>query len=90
MVVFFFVWFVFVGDKLLAAGAFLLQSYAISLGSVTVVNALQGTQYVVLLLIAAAVSVRWPQLFHEEFSRVAWWRKIGGVVLVSLGVALLV
>jgi hypothetical protein len=80
----------FFANKALAAGAFLLQSYAISLGSVTVVNALQGTQYVALLLIAAAVSARWPQLFREEFSRVALWRKVGGVVLVSAGIALLV
>ena len=80
----------FVANKALAAGAFILLNYAISLGSVTVVNALQGTQYVWLLLLAAAVSAGWPKLFREELSRVAVWQKVAGVVLVSLGVALLV
>lgn len=81
---------VFVGNKILAAGAFILLHYAISLGSVTVVNALQGTQYVILLLLATVVSVWWPRLFREEVSRVAVWQKISGIGLVSLGVALLV
>lgn len=81
---------VFIGNKTLAAGAFILLNYAISLGSVTVVNALQGTQYVWLLLLAAAVSVWWPKLFREELSRVAVWQKVGGVVLVSVGLVLLV
>ncbi|MFH1354383.1 MAG: EamA family transporter [bacterium] len=81
---------VFVANKALAAGAFILLNYAISLGSVTVANALQGTQYVFLLLLAAVISVWWPRLFKEEISQVAVWQKIGGIVLVSLGVALLV
>lgn len=81
---------VFVANKVLAAGAFLLQSYALSLGSVTVVNSLQGTQYVFLLILAVAVSSWFPKLFREEFSRVAWGQKIAGIVLISLGVTLLV
>jgi drug/metabolite transporter (DMT)-like permease len=80
---------VFVANKILAAAAFLLQSYAISLGSVTIVNALQGTQYVALLLLAATVSVWWPWLYREEFSRVALWQKVSGIALVSGGITLL-
>lgn len=81
---------VFMANKALAAGAFILLNYAISLGSVTVANALQGTQYVFLLLLATAVSVGWPKLFREELSRMAVWQKVSGIVLVSLGVVLLV
>lgn len=81
---------VFIANKTLAAGAFILLNWAISLGSVTVANALQGTQYMFLLLLAAAVSVWWPKLFREELSRVAVWQKVGGIGLISLGVALLV
>lgn len=81
---------VFVGNKVLAAGAFLLQSYAISLGSVTVVNALQGTQYVFLLILAAAVSVWWPGFFKEEMGRVVLGQKAIGIALVGCGLALLV
>lgn len=81
---------VFVGNKLLAAGAFMLLSYAISLGSVSVVNALQGTQYVFLLAMAWAIS-RWrPKIFKEEMTRMALWQKFSGTVLVVVGLGLLV
>ena len=59
---------VFTLNKILAASAFLLQSYAISLGSVTAVNALQGTQYVFLLGLTAVVSLWFPKLFHEYYA----------------------
>jgi len=81
---------VFVANKVLAAGAFMLQNYAISLGSVTVVNALQGTQYIFLLLLAAAVSIWWPKLFQEELKRVAVGQKIVGIALISLGLIFLI
>ncbi len=80
----------FVSNKVLAAGAFLLQSYAISLGSVTVVNALQGTQYLFVLLLAAAVSQFLPNLFKEELHRVALTQKLAGIAAVAVGLVLLV
>lgn len=79
----------FVGNKTLAAGAFLLQNYAISLGSVTVVNALQGTQYFFVLLLAVMISRWWPKLFEEELRRVTMAQKVAGITLVSIGLALL-
>lgn len=80
----------FIGNKTLAAGAFLLQTYAISLGSVSVVNALQGVQYAFVLVLAILVSLFFPKLFREEIGRGAVVQKIAGIVLVSFGVALLV
>ena len=80
----------FFGSKLLAAGALILQNYAISLGSVTVVNALQGTQYLVLLILAVAVTRFAPRLFREELSRVSLWQKVSGILLIGLGLVLLV
>ncbi|MAF81111.1 hypothetical protein CL628_03820 [bacterium] len=79
----------FIGNKALGAGTVLLQNYAISLGSVTVVNALQGTQYLVLLVLAIAVSRWWPHLWAEELKRVALWQKLSGIILVSSGLALI-
>jgi len=72
----------FVGGQLAGATAGLLNSYAITLASVTLVNALQGVQYVFLLIMAALVSFRWPQLFHDEFSPAVAGRKIGGTLLI--------
>lgn len=80
----------FVVSKLLAAGALLLQNWAIDLASVTRVNALQGTQYIAVLALAALVSVRWPRIFREELTSRALWQKAGGILLVSGGLGMLV
>ena len=81
---------VFLCNKSLAAGAFLLQTYAISLGSVSVVNALQGVQYAFVLVLALIVSLFFPKIFKEEVGTGPVMQKIAGIVLVSFGVALLV
>ncbi len=80
----------FICNKSLAAGAFLLQTYAISLGSVSVVNALQGVQYAFVLILAVLVSLFVPALFTEEMGRGAVAQKIIGIGLVSWGIGLLV
>lgn len=80
----------FVVSKLLGAGALLLQNWAIDLASVTRVNALQGTQYIAVLALAAFVSVRWPRVFREELASRALWQKVGGILLVSGGLGMLV
>jgi drug/metabolite transporter (DMT)-like permease len=80
----------FVGNKGLAAAAFMLQSYAIRLGSVSVVNALQGVQYLVLLVLVTGASLKWPKTYEEELSRVSLAQKFAGITVVSLGLALLV
>ncbi|HSX24766.1 MAG TPA: hypothetical protein VLG69_02265, partial [Candidatus Andersenbacteria bacterium] len=80
----------FICNKTLAAGAFLLQTYAISIGSVSVVNALQGVQYAFVLVLAVIVSLFFPKLFREEVQQGALVQKLAGIILVSFGVALLV
>ncbi len=80
----------FIGNKGLAAGAFMLQSYAIRLGSVSIVNALQGVQYLALLVLAAIASLRWPKIYQEELSRVSLVQKMSGIIVISLGMAMLV
>ena len=80
----------FVGSKVLAAVALILQNYAISLGSVSVVNALQGTQYAFLLVLAFIISHQFPKLFREEVGRVALGQKIAGIAVIGLGLVLLV
>ena len=79
----------FIGGQLSGAVAGLINSYAISLASVTLVNALQGVQYVFLLGMAALVSFRFPQLFRDEFSGSVLWRKVIGTVALVLGLWLL-
>lgn len=78
----------FFGSKVLGTAMFILQNYAIDLGSVTVVNALQGTQYAFVLVLAAIMSRTFPKLFREELHRVALMQKIFGIIFISLGLVL--
>ncbi|MDA1169470.1 MAG: EamA family transporter [bacterium] len=79
----------FIFNKALAAGAFLLQTYAISLGSVSVVNALQGVQFAVVFLFSALFTVMLPNLFHEDMRQKVVVQKITGIILLSIGITLI-
>lgn len=81
--------FAMLGGQALAAAGGLMNSFAITMASVTLVNALQGIQYVFLLALAALVSFKFPQFFRDEFSFAAVLRKASGTVLIVLGLALL-
>ncbi|MBU1038720.1 DMT family transporter [Patescibacteria group bacterium] len=81
--------FAFIGGQASGALSGLLTSYAISLASVTLVNALQGVQYVFLLIMALVVSFKYPQLFKDEFGGQTAVRKIIGTFAVVVGLWLL-
>lgn len=74
-----------------AAGALsgIIVSYAISLTSVSLVNALQGVQYVFLLILAFTLSRFHPKWMKEEFSRDVVWHKIQAIILIIAGLWLL-
>jgi drug/metabolite transporter (DMT)-like permease len=80
----------FLTVRLLAAAAFILLNYAISQGSVAMVNALQGSQYLFLIVIVAAISWRHPKMLDEELGRGILVQKMIGVGLVSMGLWMLV
>lgn len=80
---------VFIAGQASGALSGLLISYAITLTSVTLVNALQGLQYVFLLIMSVVISSHWPQFFHDEFSGRVLWRKLFGVVAIGAGLWLL-
>lgn len=72
-------------NQLIGSIGFILQSYAIFLGSVALVNALQGVQYAFLLIISAGLALLSPKLLKETFS----WRVISqksiAVIFIALG-----
>ena len=79
----------FFSGQIIGAGAGILQSFAISLGSVTVVNALQGTQFGFLIVITAVLS-RWhSNILKEDFSKSAVVKKVGAIILIGLGLILI-
>ncbi len=75
-----------------AAGAlgFILVSYAISLASVTLVNAMQGLQYVFLLIMVLILAKWHPKVLSENLRGRVLAQKIIAIVLVGVGLALLI
>ncbi len=63
----------------------LLQNYAISIGSVVIVNALQGVQFAFLLILSVFLSEFYPHIIKEEINRSILIQKIAGIVLISVG-----
>ncbi|MEJ0021995.1 MAG: GRP family sugar transporter [Candidatus Doudnabacteria bacterium] len=66
-----------------------LQNYAVSLGSVSVVNALQGTQFAFLLGLTSFLSVYFPKVLKEKISYGTITLKLGAIALISFGLFLI-
>lgn len=67
-----------------------LQNYAVSLGSVVVVNAMQGAQFVFLLVITTLLSIYYPKVLKEKISFEIVSLKIIAMILIASGLGLLV
>jgi len=68
---------------------FVLQNYAIFLGSVVLVNALQGTQYAFILILSTILAVLAPKLLKETFSWNIVLRKGAAIFIIALGLYLI-
>jgi len=79
--------FLFVFNKALSGAAYVVLYYAIKIGSVVFVNALQGLQYVFLFLISIFLIKRMPILFEKHRERL--WRKIIAMIIIFAGFLLL-
>jgi len=69
-------------------GAILIQ-YAIFLGSVTLVNALQGAQYGFVFILAALATLFLPKLIKETISREIIFQKILAILIIGIGLYLI-
>ena len=76
---------IFLSNQGLAAVGFFLQNYAIFLGSVALVNALQGVQYVFLLFLASLFTIFYPKVIKEKISKFIIIQKIAAIILISFG-----
>ncbi len=77
-----------VGNKALSGAAFVLTLFAIHLGSVSVVNALSGLQFVFLFLFALIGAHRYPKIFHGEIPAVrtqSFPHKVYGIIFIVFG-----
>lgn len=76
--------------KTLGIASALVLQYAMFLGSVTLVNALSGMQYVFMFIIIFTLTKIAPKLFSEFFTKQELVVQIVALVLVSIGSALFV
>jgi len=76
-----------ISDKLLAIVAVVLIQYAIAIGSVTLVNALSGVQYVLLFVFIFLLSKFRPKFFKEFFTHRELVVQTIAILLVAIGTA---
>jgi drug/metabolite transporter (DMT)-like permease len=77
--------FIFLIGQSLGGLSFLLVNYAISLGSVTITNALQGLQYIFLFIIIILMSKHYPKIIKEKLNSQILIQKIVAIMFISLG-----
>jgi drug/metabolite transporter (DMT)-like permease len=80
----------FLAIRLLAALAFIMLNWAISLGNVALINSLQGVQYLFLILLVVFLSARFPKILREELGGGVMMQKLIGTVLICVGLYMLV
>ncbi len=83
----------FIGNQIAGAGGGLLQNWAIALAPlayVSIINALQGVQYVFLLIITIFLSLKLPQIIKEEIDRKTLLQKAVAILLIGGGLFLLI
>lgn len=80
---------VFLGSQAMGAGGFVFINYAISLASVSIVNALQGVQYAFLLVLAVVGTLKYPKLLKESMTTKSLVIKSIAVVVIGIGLYLI-
>lgn len=70
--------------------ATLITQYAISIGSVSVVNSLEGVRYGVLVVLVFLLSKFNPKLFREEYSRLEIVQEIIAILIICAGLGMLI
>lgn len=78
-----------IGNKVVGGIAAALTAYAVSLGSVSIVNALAGLQFVFLFIFAVLFAHRMPLFSDAKTGSHGGWHTAVGVLLIVSGLALL-
>lgn len=80
---------IFLGGQLAGGLADVLLRFSISLATPALINSLQGTQYVFLLMFSLGLSRKFPHIYKENLSRSIIFFKIIGIILIALGLFVL-
>lgn len=76
--------------RVLAAIAFIMLNWSISLGNVALINSLQGVQYLFLIILVIFLSARFPKIMDEELGGGVLVQKVIGATLVTTGLYMLI
>ena len=79
----------FLAGQMTGGASQLLLTFSISLADPSLVNSLQGVQYVFLIILSLALARRYPDLFKEGKNRFALPIKFIGISLIAIGVYLM-
>ncbi len=76
---------IFVGNKIVGGISTLMFNYALSIGSVTLVNALVSVQYVFVLVLVSILSRTKAHIFQEKLLFWDWAQKIAAIAIIFTG-----
>ena len=77
-------------NKVLGSGAVVIIQYAAAVGSVTLVNALNGLEFAILIVLVFLLSKFWPKIFKENYSTLVIIQESVAVLVIAIGLFLLV
>jgi len=83
---------IFLSNQVGGATANVLQNFAFALAPlayIAVINALQGVQYIFLLILTILISLKFPQIIKEEISKRVILQKGLAILLIVAGLAFL-
>ncbi len=77
-------------NKILSTVGVVIVQYAMAIGSVSLVNALNGLQYALLIILVLLFSKFWPKKFKEDYARGEIVQELLAVIIIICGLILLV
>ena len=77
------------GGQACGALNFLLFNLAFLIGPIALVNGLQGLQYGLLFLLVWLISLKFPAIIKERFTKKIVTQKIVSIILIAIGVGIL-
>jgi hypothetical protein len=83
---------IFLLDQVMGAVANILYEWAVALvplASLAIISALSGIQYVFLFIFITFLSFKSPQILKEKISKEILFQKIGAILLIGTGLAVL-
>lgn len=79
----------FLLGQLAGGSSELLLTFSVSLADPALVNSLQGSQYLILFILALILSKKFPRVFQERYSKFNLVFKFLGILTIALGLYIL-